>query len=360
MKLATIDDGSRDGRLVVVSTDGMRCAQPPGVATLQAALDDWASAEPELRSLSTDVDADAGESTSGVGFSAPLPRAWQWLDGSAFDSHGDLMQTAFRLDPIETDAPLMYQGMSHLFYGPTEDVPFVSEADGIDFEGEFGAIVDDVAMGTGADGAMERIKLLVQLDDWSLRVLGPKEMKTGFGWVQAKPACSMAPFAVTPDEIGEARRGALQALSLRLSGVVARPPGSSGMKSAFLSDVFHALRAGRDFVMPVSPGATSWVISLDRAVDNFVHALELDFRSVGHGHAVTLPTLRVVMADVVAEIARQSGASSERVSYEPRQVIEAGFGLPFVAIMMGRGALVAASLLYFLKERAAGDKISAV
>ncbi len=206
MKLATVDDGSRDGRLVVVSSDGKRRAPLPGVATMQAALDDWASVEPELRSLSTVVDGGAGESTSEADFRAPLPRAWQWLDGSAFDSHGDLMQKAFRLDPIETDAPLMYQGMSHLFYGPTEDVPFVSEADGIDFEGEFGVIVDDVPMGTGASEAMERIKLLVQLNDWSLRVLGPKEMKTGFGWVQAKPACAMAPFAVTPDELGDAWR----------------------------------------------------------------------------------------------------------------------------------------------------------
>ena len=122
------------------------------------------------------------------------------------------------------------------------------------------------------------------------------------------------------------RRGALQALSLRLSGVVARPPTPSGMKSAFLSDVFHALRVGRDFIMPVSIGATSWVISLDRAVDNFVHALEVDFRSVGHGHAVTLPTLRIAMSDLVAEIARQTGANSERISYEPRSAIEAAFG----------------------------------
>ncbi len=122
------------------------------------------------------------------------------------------------------------------------------------------------------------------------------------------------------------RRGALQALSLRLSGVVARPPGPSGMKSAFLSEVFHALIAGRNFVMPVSPGATSWVISLDRAVDNLLHGLELDMRSVGHDHAVNLPTLRVNMSDLVAEIALQTGADSEQIFYEPDRAIMAAFG----------------------------------
>lgn len=206
MKLATIDDGSRDGRLVVVSVDGTRCASLGEFATMQEALDDWATAEPLLLALSVDVNAGAGEAASGVSFRAPLPRAWQWLDGSAFDSHGALMQKAFDLDPIDTDKPLMYQGMSHVFFGPTEDVPFVSEADGIDFEGEFGIIVDEVPIGTSADAAMDHIKLVIQLNDWSLRVLAPKEMKTGFGWVQAKPPCSVAPLAVTPDEIGDAWR----------------------------------------------------------------------------------------------------------------------------------------------------------
>jgi fumarylacetoacetate (FAA) hydrolase len=114
------------------------------------------------------------------------------------------MQRAFKLPPIEHDKPLMYQGISDRFYGPRDDVPFISEADGIDFEGEFGVIVDEVPMGTNAADAMQHIRLIVQVNDWSLRVIAPKEMKTGFGWVQAKPACSMAPFAVTPDELGDA------------------------------------------------------------------------------------------------------------------------------------------------------------
>lgn len=204
MKLATINDGSRDGILIVVSSDGSRYARPESIATMQAALDNWQEAEPVLQTLATEVNAGAGRPASDVIFAAPLRRAWQWLDGSAFDSHGELMQRAFRLDPIEHDKPLMYQGMSHQFLGPDEDVPFVSEQDGIDFEGEFGVIVDDVPIGSNAAEAMQHIKLIVQINDWSLRVLAPIEMKTGFGWIQAKPACSVAPFAVTPDDLGDA------------------------------------------------------------------------------------------------------------------------------------------------------------
>jgi fumarylacetoacetate (FAA) hydrolase len=112
------------------------------------------------------------------------------------------MQVAFHLDPVPRDRPLMYQGMSHEFLGPHDDVPLPSEADGIDFEGEFGVITDFVPMGTPAAAAMAHIRLVVQINDWSLRTLAPIEMKTGFGWVQAKPACSVAPLATTPDELG--------------------------------------------------------------------------------------------------------------------------------------------------------------
>jgi fumarylacetoacetate (FAA) hydrolase len=113
------------------------------------------------------------------------------------------MQIAFGTDPIESDKPLMYQGLSDRFLGPGEDVPFRSEADGIDFEGEFAVVVDAVPMGTSANDALGHIRLVVQINDWSLRALAVAEMKTGFGWIQAKPACSMAPFALTPDALGD-------------------------------------------------------------------------------------------------------------------------------------------------------------
>ncbi|WP_315761130.1 fumarylacetoacetate hydrolase family protein [Sphingomonas sp. Y38-1Y] len=202
MRLATLKRGGRDGTLVAVSRDGSRVAPVTGFPTLQSALDTWDAAQ-EALAAAADA-AEAGETVAADDFAAPLPRAWQWLDGSAFPTHGDLMQTAFHLPPIETDKPLMYQGMSHRFIAPTDDVPLPSEADGIDFEGEFGVVTGDVPMGISADAALDHIRLVVLINDWSLRAIAPVEMKTGFGWVQAKPACSTAPFAVTPDELGEA------------------------------------------------------------------------------------------------------------------------------------------------------------
>ena len=202
MRLATLHDGTRDGRLVIVSPDGRACAPAP-VKMLQAALEDW-----DMVALQLAAASDYSEPLDAAQIMAPLPRAWQWLDGSAFSSHGELMDKALGIVPVKTGKPLMYQGTSDHFYGWNEDVRFLSEADGIDFEGEFGVIVDAVAMGTPAAECLKHIKLVVQINDWSLRKLAGPEMATGFGWVQAKPPCSMAPFAVTPDELGEAWREA--------------------------------------------------------------------------------------------------------------------------------------------------------
>jgi fumarylacetoacetate (FAA) hydrolase len=203
MRLATRNNGTPDGELLVVSADGSRAKTVLGWPNLLAAIGDWRAAEPELRAAATQVDSGGGGTLEPSKLRAPLPRSWQWLDGSAFQAHADLMQVAFGTERIEHDKPLMYQGMSDRFYGPTEAVPFPEEAHGIDFEGEFGVIVDAVPMGTSAAEAMHHIRLLVQINDWSLRALAVPEMKTGFGWIQAKPACSMAPFAVTPDTLGE-------------------------------------------------------------------------------------------------------------------------------------------------------------
>lgn len=198
MKLATLIDGTPDGRLVVVSSDASHCAQAP-VKTLQEALENWETVEPQLRAIDSFPDAlDMARVT------APLPRAWQWLDGSVYASHGALMDKVIGADMPPVDWPLMYQGVSNKFYGPTEDVVMAEEALGIDFEGEFGIITTAVPMGTAAADAARYIALVVQINDWSLRALAGPEMKTGFGWVQAKPPCSMAPFAVTPDELGAA------------------------------------------------------------------------------------------------------------------------------------------------------------
>lgn len=198
MRLATLNDGSKDGRLVVVSPDGTHCAPAP-VGTLQEALERWDEVSSAMAATTRFPDTlDMAQVL------APLPRAWQWLDGSVYASHGALMDKVFGVDKPPVEWPLMYQGVSNKFYGPTEDVVMADEALGIDFEGEFGVITDEVPMGVSRAEAGRHIRLVVQINDWSLRALAGPEMKTGFGWVQAKPPCSMAPFAVTPDELGDA------------------------------------------------------------------------------------------------------------------------------------------------------------
>jgi fumarylacetoacetate (FAA) hydrolase len=198
MRLATIGNTAPDGRLVLVSGSGTHYADAPAL-TLQAALDDWTAFEHAARAIS-----DFPYALDSAAIAAPLPRAWQWLDGSVFTSHGALMDKVLGVDKPQVSWPLMYQGVSDTFYGPTQDVPMTDTALGIDFEGEFGIITDAVPMGTSAADAAQHIRLIVQINDWSLRTLAGPEMKSGFGWVQAKPPCSMAPFAITPDELGEA------------------------------------------------------------------------------------------------------------------------------------------------------------
>ena len=194
MKLATLKDGSRDGHLVIVSTDLSRAVSArPLAKTLQDALDRWGKVANQLRARSDALNA--GQIDGSIQFAAkacaaPLPRAYHWCDGSAFLNHGHLMQRAFGSEPIpdfET-IPLMYQGGSDDFLGPLDDAPFLREEDGIDFEGEFGVITDDVPMGITAAEAPHFIRLIVQLNDWSLRVRAQRELKTGFGFYQAKPA----------------------------------------------------------------------------------------------------------------------------------------------------------------------------
>lgn len=218
MKFATLPNGTRDGRLHVVARDLSRAAPAQGVETLQALIEDWEAHAPALSAQYDQVNNGAGEPFDPATALAPLPRAWQWLDGSAYDSHGNLMDKVFGMeDKFKPPFPYMYQGVSNQFYAPTEDVKFRLEEDFIDFEGEFGIIVDDVPMGTPADKAGQHIRLIVQINDWSLRRIAPIEMKGGFGWVTAKPPCSMAPVAVTPDELGPAWRDARVDLPLNVS-----------------------------------------------------------------------------------------------------------------------------------------------
>jgi fumarylacetoacetate (FAA) hydrolase len=188
MKLGSLKGGP-DGRLVVVSRDLSQVADAGHIApTLQGVLEDWDRLAPPLEALYADLNA--GRVADARAFraedmAAPLPRAWQWLDGSVFKAHADLATKAFGLASTWNDTPLMYQGMSHQFLGPTDEVAFPDAADGVDFEGEFGIITDAVPMGVSKAQARSHIRLLIQLNDWSLRVIGRDEMARGFGWVRA-------------------------------------------------------------------------------------------------------------------------------------------------------------------------------
>lgn len=247
MRLATLDNHARDGCLIVVSPDAERYLSADGIAaTLQGAVNGWDQAEPALRALDARLRAGHGVALDVGRLLAPLPRAWQWLDGSAYPNHGELMQKAFGLPPIETDNPLMYQGMSHRFLSATEDVPFPSEADGIDFEGEFGVITGDVPMGCTPTDALNHILLVVLINDWSLRAIAPVEMKTGFGWIQAKPACSAAPFALSLDSLGEAwANGRVDAvLRTAINGTrFGEVPAAAEMAFGFHDLIAHAARS---------------------------------------------------------------------------------------------------------------------
>lgn len=206
MKLATLDNGTRDGQLVIVTRDHCRAVAATGIAaTMQDALDRWSEVDEPLRARAAALDA--GHAADAVEFVAPqalapLPRAWQWLDGSAYDSHGELMRMATNKDAPPDDLPFLYQGLSDTFLPATADFATPSESANIDFEGEFGVIIDSVPMGATAEQSAERIRLVVQINDWSLRGYALRESKIGFGWLQAKPVCSMAPVAITPDELG--------------------------------------------------------------------------------------------------------------------------------------------------------------
>ncbi|WP_137165401.1 fumarylacetoacetate hydrolase family protein [Salinimonas lutimaris] len=209
MKLASLAQQHPDGKLIIVSSDSSRFVDVSSIApTMQWALDNWATCSEALRAKYQQLNAGElsdSEPLDEGRLSAPLPRSWQWLDGSLFLNHGYLMQQAFHLEPI-ADAdiyPLVYQGAGDSFLAATDDIEVADFKHGIDFEGEFGVIVDHIPMGSSAEFALSQIRLVVMLNDISYRALGPREMKTGFGFVQAKGSTAFAPFALTPDELGD-------------------------------------------------------------------------------------------------------------------------------------------------------------
>ena len=223
MKLATYKDGSRDGQLVVVSRDLSTAHYATGIASkLQQVLDDWNFLSPQLQDLYETLNG--GKARHAFPFEpaqcmAPLPRAYQWADGSAFINHVELVRKARNAEVPETfyTDPLMYQGGSDDFVGPRDDVVVASEAFGIDFEAEIAVVTADVGMGTSPDQAIDSVRLVMLANDVSLRNLIPAELAKGFGFFQSKPATAFSPVAVTIDELGDAWQGGRLHMTLHSS-----------------------------------------------------------------------------------------------------------------------------------------------
>jgi fumarylacetoacetate (FAA) hydrolase len=213
VKLATLRTGGRDGRLIIVSRDLTRAVAASEVApNLQAVLDDWHSKAPKLAQLSAALNT--GRAADAFDFdpnrcASPLPRAYQWADGSAYVNHVELVRKArgAEMPPSFWTDPLMYQGGSDTFLGPCDPILAQSEDWGIDLEAEVAVITDDVAMGVEPQQAAQRIRLLLLVNDVSLRNLIPNELGKGFGFFQSKPSSAFSPVAVTPDELGQAWDG---------------------------------------------------------------------------------------------------------------------------------------------------------
>jgi fumarylacetoacetate (FAA) hydrolase len=221
VKLATYKDGSRDGQLVVVSRDLATAHYATGIAgKLQQALDDWGFISPQLQDLYEALNQ--GKTRHAFPFEpqrcmAPLPRAYQWADGSAYINHVELVRAARKSEVPETfyTDPLMYQGGSDDFLGPCDDVVVPQEAWGIDFEAEIAVVTGDVAMGATPEQALEGVRLVMLANDVSLRNLIPAELAKGFGFFQSKPATAFSPVAVTLDELGDAWQGGRLHLTLQ-------------------------------------------------------------------------------------------------------------------------------------------------
>lgn len=212
MKFASYRNGTRDGQLMLVSRDLKTCVAVPALAaTLQEVLDDWDGVAPKLEQVYAELNAGGISDAQPFDESlceSPLPRAYQWADGSAYVNHVELVRKArnAEMPPSFWTDPLMYQGGSDDFLGPRDDIEMGSTEWGIDFEGEVAVITDDVPMGTEAKDAGQYIRLLMLVNDVSLRGLIPNELGKGFGFFQSKPSSAFSPVAVTPDELGTAWR----------------------------------------------------------------------------------------------------------------------------------------------------------
>jgi fumarylacetoacetate (FAA) hydrolase len=250
MRLATLRDRSRDGELIVVSSDGRAFARASNVApNLQAALDDWERARPALEGVAAKLEV--GEITARPleprRLESPLPRAFEWIDGSAYLNHVVLVRKARGAEPpptLRTD-PLVYQGGSGVLLAPTAGIPLFDPAFGLDFEAEVAVVLGDTPQGTRADEAARHVRLVMLANDVTLRNLVPDELAKSFGFFQSKPATAFSPFAVTPDELGGAWRDGRVHLRLRSiynGDLVGDPEAGPEMHFSFFDLVAHVTR----------------------------------------------------------------------------------------------------------------------
>lgn len=251
MKLATLKAGGRDGTLVVVSRDLVTCQPVPDIApTLQAALDDWAECAPRLRLVYEQLNAGvapAAQSFIEEDCHSPLPRAYQWADGSAYINHVELVRKARNAEvpPSFYTDPLMYQGGSDSFVGPCDPIAVQSEDWGVDLEAEVAVVTADVPMGATVEQAAQAVRLVMLVNDVSLRNLIPNELAKGFGFFQSKPASAFSPVAVTPDELGPAWRDSKLHLPLLVTlndKPFGRPNAGEDMTFSFAQLIAHAAK----------------------------------------------------------------------------------------------------------------------
>ncbi|MCG6467762.1 fumarylacetoacetate hydrolase family protein [Vibrio parahaemolyticus] len=291
MKLATKKNGTRDGLLMVVSKDLTRCVpatevfHPRNLATtMQVALDNWEAVAPQLEEIYTALNN--GTVTGFEEFEAhycesPLPRAYQWADGSAYVNHVELVRKARGAEMPEsfwTD-PLMYQGGSDAFIGPCDNIEFASDEWGIDFEGEVAVVTGDVPMGASIAEAQESIRLIMLVNDVSLRGLIPVELAKGFGFFQSKPSSAFSPVAVTPDELGDAwyeNKVHLPLVSTYNHKPFGRPNAGVDMTFDFADLIVHATKT-----RPLSAGAIigSGTVSNKQGTD---HGTSIEEGGVGY------------------------------------------------------------------------------
>ncbi|MBR9726849.1 fumarylacetoacetate hydrolase family protein [Shewanella intestini] len=309
MKLATYDNGRRDGQLMLVSKDLTKAMAVPAIAnTMQQLLDTWELLQPQLQELYEALNTgliDNAQAFDEMRCLSPLPRAYQWADGSAYVNHVELVRKARGAqmpDTFWTD-PLVYQGGSDCFIGPKADIEMASEAFGIDFESEIAVITDDVAMGVSAEDAEQHIKLLMLVNDVSLRNLIPGELAKGFGFFQSKPSSAFSPVAVTPDELGDKWLDSKVHLPLvtHFNGeLFGRPNAGVDMTFDFSQLVAHVAKT-----RPMAAGAivgSGTISNYDRSAGSSCLAEKRMLETIEHGEATTAfmhfgDTVRIEMFD---------------------------------------------------------------